>query len=72
MKTLGFNNIEICPWDSAVSVGCETVEYSKFSHSQTSLPMAIALGPKGPKMDVRITQILGFNKMEIRPWVALV
>ena len=72
MKTLGFNKIEIRPWDAPVYIGCETVVYSIFSYSQTSLPMAIVLGPKGPKMDVRIVQILGFNKMEIRPWDALV
>ena len=28
----------------------------------------IALVPKGPQMDVRRVQALGFNKMEIGPW----
>ena len=56
-KTLGFNKIEICPWDAAVYIDCETVEYSIFSYSQTSLLMAIALRPKGPETDVRKVQI---------------
>ena len=48
--------------------------YSTFSNSQTSLPMEIgclyriALVPKGPEMDVRIVQALGFNNMEIGLW----
>ena len=56
MQALVFNKMEIRPWDAAVYIGYQAVEYSIFSHYHTSLPMEvgsmyqIVLRPRGPQM----------------------